>query len=106
MSSAVLLKIHKLLSSDRKIVRKKEKENMTPKEYVTAVQVTVAAIENNLIDTTTGDWKKQPDLPDDATVIAEAEQAFVSNGLVLSTQVTAIINALVGILPLLGGLIK
>lgn len=53
---------------------------MTVKQKLEVLRLVVTAVENDLVDPVAGGWKHQPDYADDASLIADIEAAYKSEG--------------------------
>lgn len=74
---------------------------MTPKDYLSVISDVVAAVQHDLIDPVSGQFKKQPDLKDDATLIQDVESAYKAHGGVVDANVDKAIAGVVAVLRII-----
>lgn len=67
---------------------------MTPKQYVEIGKAVLQAVEDKLL-TPEGQFKGQPDFPDDAAVASAVEASLVAQGVSIDPKVQRIIQGVV-----------
>ena len=73
---------------------------MTPKEKLDVARDVIDAVEADLIDPTTGQFKAQPDLADDAKLIGAVEASYLARGGVLNDNVKKAIAGVEAVLEI------
>ena len=69
-----------------------------PKVYVDAAKDVLSAIETDLLDPATGQFKQQPDYADDAALIADVEKAYTAHFGAVNPNVDAAIQGVAAVL--------
>lgn len=75
--------------------------SLTPKQYGDILKDVISAIENDLLDPVTGQFKHQPDLQDDASVISDIEAAYKAHGGTVDVNVDKAIAGVVAVLRII-----
>ncbi len=65
---------------------------MTPKQYVEIARDVLDAVDKDLIDASTGQFKKQPAYADDLAFARDVEKAYVAHGGTIDPKVQQVID--------------
>lgn len=74
---------------------------MTPKQISATIRAALTAIENDLLDPTTGQFKHQPDFADDAKLVSDAETAYLANIGPINDNVKKVIAGVIALLSVI-----
>ena len=75
---------------------------MTMKQKLDLVKNVIEAAEKDLLDPTSGDFKKQPDWTDDIQLVSDLEAAYVANGGSIGPDVAKVIAGAAAVVKILG----
>jgi hypothetical protein len=75
---------------------------MNTKQKLDAVKAAIDAVEKDLLDPTSGEFKHQPDFADDIQLAADIEAVYVANGGVLSPDVAKALSGAAAVVKILG----
>jgi hypothetical protein len=75
--------------------------SLTPKQYGDLVKDVISAIEADLLDPVTGQFKHQPDYVDDAQLITDVEAAYKAHGGTVNANVDKAIAGVVAVLHII-----
>ena len=73
----------------------------TAQKFQTAIDALTAA-KNDLLDATTGEFKKQPDYSSDLKLLADIEAAYVANGGIVSPDMAKALQGAAAVVKIIG----
>ena len=84
----------------------REELTMTLKEYLDTAKAVITAVENDLLDPTTGHFKAQPDFVDDSKLVTDVNAAYLANGGTEAPNVGVVVQGVVAVLAIANNFVK